>query len=168
MIAMVTQQRLKELLHYDSNTGVFTWLKKPARRIVVGSVAGFIRKDGYARIGIDGEKHLAHRLAWIYTYGDANQPVEIDHKNMNRCDNSIDNLRSCNQSQNQMNTNLRKDNTSGAKGIVFTKGKWQAKGHLNGRSKYLGRFGSKEDAANASMQFAIANHGEFVREGVSK
>ena len=163
MIFMVTQQRIKELLHYDGETGIFRWIKKPAKRILTGSIAGTVRKDGYVRIGIDGEKLLAHRLAWIYVYGDADQPVEIDHKNRQRSDNAIGNLRACNQSQNQMNTNLRRDNTTGHKGIVFTKGKWQAKGHLNGEAKYLGRFCTKEEAIEAYERFSIANHGEFKR-----
>ena len=165
---MVTQQRIKELLHYDSDTGIFRWIKKPAKRIMAGAIAGSVRSDGYVRIGIDGEKLLAHRLAWVYVYGDADQPIEIAHKNLNRSDNAIANLRACNQSQNQMNTSLRKDNTSGHKGVVFTKGKWQARGHLRGEAKYLGRFCSKEEAIDAYEQFSISNHGEFRREGIQK
>jgi len=47
---MITQQELKELLHYNPETGIFTWKVSTARRVSSGDVAGTKRKDGYIQI----------------------------------------------------------------------------------------------------------------------
>lgn len=55
----LTQERLKHLLHYNPDTGVFMWLSKPSRRINSGSIAGRIKpKKGYVEIGISGRIYL--------------------------------------------------------------------------------------------------------------
>lgn len=66
---MITQERLKEVLHYNAATGVFTWKIKPAIYRHKGDKAGFVHTDGYVRIMIRCKQYLAHRLAWLYTYG---------------------------------------------------------------------------------------------------
>lgn len=65
----LTESRLKELLNYDISTGEFTWIKKPNKRIVIGSVAGSVCRHGYIKIKIDGFDYKAHRLAWFYVKG---------------------------------------------------------------------------------------------------
>jgi hypothetical protein len=60
---MLTQERLKELLHYDQDTGVFT-RKTKVGRYLAGSVSGAKHNKGYIQITIDGSNLLAHRLAW--------------------------------------------------------------------------------------------------------
>lgn len=84
--------RLKELLHYDSDTGAFTWLAPTNRRIRVGTAAGSTRQDGYVKIVVDGSLHYAHRLAWLYTHGDL-PPANISHIDRCRANNRIANLR---------------------------------------------------------------------------
>lgn len=68
----LTQERLKELLHYDPDTGVFTWLAKadPVKsRTVIGSVAGYFGSGGEKLIAFDGVAHRADRLAFLYMTG---------------------------------------------------------------------------------------------------
>ncbi|HHK4055192.1 TPA: hypothetical protein ACQSSJ_005219, partial [Pseudomonas aeruginosa] len=69
MSETLTQERLKELLRYDTETGEFTWLARKGSRALVGSKAGSNDGQGYIRIAIDGRRYRAHRLAWLYCYG---------------------------------------------------------------------------------------------------
>ncbi len=56
----LTQERLKELLDYCPDTGVFTWRKKPSEKspIRIGSIAGSINQSGYGEMLICGRKGL--------------------------------------------------------------------------------------------------------------
>ena len=88
----LTQDYLKSILHYDPDTGVFTWLKKLSNNTKVMGVAGTIAQDGYVKIRINSQGYPAHRLAWFYFYGTFPQE-QLDHINLNRSDNAIKNLR---------------------------------------------------------------------------
>jgi len=159
---MLTQARLKEILDYDSQTGIFVW-KKYGNRTKHGKIAGTKHGDGYIRIGIDYKLYLAHRLAWLFVYG--YMPVELtDHINGIRNDNKISNLRECSSSQNSQNRQRRNDNKSGFKGISWHKPakKWQVFIKLNGQSKYLGTFQDLSSAIEARKNAAIKLHGEFA------
>ena len=77
---MLTQDRLKELFNYDSATGVFTRIKTTSSRAMKGFIAGSVSSHGYLRIRIDGRVYFAHRLAWLYEFGEF--PLGImDHIN---------------------------------------------------------------------------------------
>lgn len=89
------EERLKELLTYDSMSGVFTWKSKSSRyanRTIIGNIAGTTGKvSGYIIIQIDNQLFQAHRLAWFYHYGVWPSEV-INHKNQIKTDNRIENL----------------------------------------------------------------------------
>ncbi len=156
---MLTQSRLKELLHYDPETGGFTWLLRTSNRIRVGGIAGCARRDGYRIIRIDGKNHMAHRLAWLYVHGDQ-PPAETDHINGLRADNRIANLREATKFENQQNRAIHRRNTSGFPGVSWNKevGKWQAHIRLESRSKYLGLFEMPEDAHSAYLKAKAELH----------
>ena len=145
--------RLKKVLHYDPNTGVFTWLQATANRISVGAVAGALSNKGYVRIQIDRKIHPAHRLAWLYTYGVWPKSA-IDHINHVKTDNRIVNLREATPSENARNSGLRRDNKWGYKGVSYwaRKKKWAAQIRIDGKNKLLGVFVSPEDAGAAYAQ----------------
>lgn len=158
---MLTQERLKELLHYDETTGLFTWLV--ARQGVRScAVAGHLSQNGYIVIRIDGRIHKAHRLAWLYFYGNF-PPAEIDHIDRRRANNSITNLRPATSSENKMNAHMQSNNSSGFKGVSWDKRdrKWRAYAGLNGKQKSLGYFATAEAAAESYQAFARQHHGEF-------
>jgi hypothetical protein len=86
---MITQSELKELLHYDKDTGVFTWLVAKGGRVKPGQVAGAITTSkagkSYILIQISGKKYMAHRVACLYVYGTfpENEMDHIDGQGMN-------------------------------------------------------------------------------------
>lgn len=161
---MLTQSRLRELLHYDSGTGVFRWLVAPGKRSdLKGAVAGSPQYQGYICICVDFQKHRAHRLAWLYMTG-AWPDAHIDHINGDKGDNRFANLRGATKAQNEMNKGLRCHNTSGATGVYWSRaaGKWQAYIRIDGRSRYLGVYQNIDDAKAARREAEIALFGEYA------
>lgn len=155
----LTQEYIKSLLDYDPETGLFTWKARPREMFKTerafstfnarhcGGKAGNMSATGYWYICIDYKKRRAHRLAWLYVYG--YMPKEIDHINGDRLDNRICNLRSVDRSENNRNMGISRRNTSGTTGVYSTRGLWGAYVTSGGKTKSLGRFGSKSEAIKA-------------------
>ena len=161
----VSQAYLLEILDYDSETGIFRWAKSRPH-IKSGDIAGTIHKEGYVRIQLFKRCYAAHRLAWLYSYGDWPVGV-IDHINGKTADNRLSNLRECSITQNQYNSKLSSANKSGVKGVYWSKStkKWQASIRVGGQLKHLGTFDDIQDAARARKYAAIKFHGEYVNHG---
>lgn len=161
----MTQKRLKEVLNYNEQSGVFTWKTAKAKRISVGDVAGCINKKGYITIRIDNKIYFAHRLAWLYVYG--KMPNEnIDHINQIKDDNRILNLREVDCAENNKNKPMQENNTSGVTGVTWHKKakRWQAYIQIDGTQKHLGLFASFSDAVDARKNAEVLynfhkNHG---------
>jgi len=147
---MITQAELKENLHYDAETGVFTRRIALARRVQIGDVAGCKRSDGYISIRVCGKSRQAHRLAWLHTYG--NWPKgEIDHINHIKDDNRIINLREVTTQENLRNSSKSIRNTSGTTGVSWNnqKQKWCACVGVDGKNVSAGCFSDKFEAVCA-------------------
>lgn len=161
---MITQSRLKELLRYNPETGIFNWIIDKGSVAKAGTSPLSVNAYGYARVYVDGRHYLQHRLAWFYMTG--SWPTHgIDHINGNRLDNRFCNLREATQGQNMKNIKLPKTNTSGAKGAFWHKRaqKWMAQIKVDGRLIYLGLHPTMEAAADAYKKAAVIYHGEFAR-----
>lgn len=161
--ARLTQSRLRELLSYDPETGIFTW-RVSRGKAIAGGAAGVLDTNGYIRITVDGVLHSAHRLAWLHVTG--NWPdTQIDHRNLDRSDNRIDNLRHAQPSQNCHNQGIRITNRSSVKGVYFHRasGKWEARCAVRGRNHYLGRYTDIELAEFIVQEFRLTHYGEFAR-----
>ena len=138
---MITESELKEILHYDQDTGNFIWLVSLSTKTKVGSIAGS-NKDGYKRVMINNKRYYLHRLAWLYVNGSYPKKF-IDHINGNKGDNRICNLRDVSHSGNMQNRRLTsKNNTSGYLGVCWEKShkKWRAQITVDGKTIRLGRF----------------------------
>lgn len=154
----LTAERLRELLAYDRETGIFTRLTRSARSVQIGDVAGGLETANggvYKRIkiSVDGTSFKAHRLAWLHVYGRWPEG-EIDHINGDSCDNRIGNLRVVSHRLNQENMKVaRSDSSSGLLGANWNKrtGKWMGKIKAKGRQYVLGEYATPEEAHEAYL-----------------
>ena len=156
---LLTQSRLKELVAYDPETGIFTRLVRTANSTRVGDIAGGVMAIGYRIIKIDGRPYRAHRLAWLYMTGD--WPVDgMDHINGARDDNRISNLREATQTQNGQNQAIHCNNKCGFMGVDWHRasGKWRSQIGFEGRLKHLGLFDSPDDAHAAYVAAKAEMH----------
>jgi hypothetical protein len=155
---MITQAQLKKLLRYNQKTGDFFWRVDAAQSVRAGTRAGHLNSYGHRRIVISGKQYFASRLAWLYVYGYFPKG-QLDHKNRNRSDDKISNLRRATHSQNMANKIAF--GCSGYKGVTKEKDVWRARIQKNKSSVHLGCFNTPEAAHAAYCRAARQLHGEF-------
>ena len=140
----VPAQRVRELLDYDKDTGIFTRRVKVCGRALAGDIAGTKVPDGYIDIGVDGVKYRAHRLAWVHVTGEWPK-CQIDHIDGCRDNNAFANLRDVTQSVNQQNRkSCKSGNSSGFLGVSKDGSKWASRIRSNGVMHNLGAFETPE------------------------
>lgn len=162
----VTVERVREVFDYDPDTGLLMYKRNRGGLRGRGEVAGRIcprsyrQGGGYRLVGFNGREYGAHRLIWLWWHG-VHPSGHIDHINLDRADNRIANLRDCTQSQNMGNRRQQSNNTSGFKGVSYSKAsnKWSA----SLRGKHLGLFGTPDAAHDAYKSAALQLFGEFAR-----
>ena len=153
--------RVRELLNYDPETGVLTW--RVARRgTAAGAVAGSLNRVGYIYVVVDGTRCLSHRLAWLLATGSDPAPSEIDHRDGDRSNNRLDNLRPASRAENNRN---RKPTGRYLKGVGrTTSGRFQARIKAP-HYLYLGTFDTELEAHAAYAAAAHHHFGEFANVG---
>jgi hypothetical protein len=153
---------LASLFDYKSETGELRWKVKNSNRAPIGSKAGSVDGRGYVIVGVCGVRMKAHRVAWAIYHGEyPPDHMQIDHINGVRTDNRIQNLRLCNNMQNQINSKRR--NRTGFRGVcLMPDGNYLAYITVCKQRKCLGRFATPEAAAAARDSEAIRHHGEFA------
>ena len=163
---MLTLDRLKSVINYNPLTGLFTWMVN-TKRIRKGFTAGHIHSSGYVRIAIDGTIYRAHRLAWFYMTG-ASPSAHVDHINRIRSDNRWENLRLATSSQNSCNSSIRSKNSSGVKGVHWSKqkDKWEAQITVKGEKLFIGSFVDLELAKLAIDAAREKFHGTYASDGL--
>jgi hypothetical protein len=152
--AILTAERLRELLHYNPDTGVFTRITKVPRGSMPGIVRG-TKKYGYLNFSVDGRVYRAHRLAWLYMTGE--WPVEyVDHINGVKDDNRFANLRAADGSLNTQNQRkARKDNLStGLLGVSWNSKRniYKASIRINGKLTHLKNCKTAEEAHQVYLE----------------
>ena len=113
---MITQEEVKALFNYDSETGKLTNACNRGCRAMKGEEAGFLNKEGYLCVKIEKKQYRAHRIIWLYVNGSFEDEV-IDHINGDKQDNRIENLRCISRSGNAKNQKLRATNKSKVAGV---------------------------------------------------
>lgn len=142
----LTQERLKELLDYDTDTGDFVRkVTRGGRK--AGSVAGCLRPDGYRIIKVDSTIYRSHRLAFLFMEGSF-PPDQVDHINHKEADNSWSNLRHATAEENNKHKSMQSNNTSGITGVSWRKdiGKYEVYIKADFKKIHLGLTHDKEEA----------------------
>lgn len=158
----LTQERLKELLHYDPEAGVFTWLVRSAQRIKVGDETGYQHpSSGYIYIRVCGKLYRAHRLAFLYMLGEF-PPNDVDHRDGCPSNNKWKNLRHSTDSENQQNRKLSSSNKTGFTGVSYNnrRRKFVSTIRISKKNRCLGYFNTAEEA-NIAYCKAKAKHHAF-------
>lgn len=167
---MITQEYVKEVLDYNTATGIFVWKKRDITHFktkraftnwnnrYAGEVAGTKKPDsGYVIISINKQMFRAHRLAWLYVYGE-NPKNQIDHINGVRDDNRLENLRDTQQGENHKNKRLLCSNKTGYHGITIHKnGRYRVHAWKQNVQQHLGYYKNIEDAVDARKKFELEN-----------
>lgn len=165
----ITQQELKRLLWYHAESGVFRWRFARAAHIKPWDMAGSKDNHGYIKIMIRQRLFKAHRLAWLYAYGE--MPSEqIDHINGVRTDNRIENLRLVSNKHNQENVGPRSNNSTGFRGVSFNQKSRRYEAYItNNRKKIsLGMFESPEIAASVAAEKRAEMFTHAARAAIAK
>lgn len=155
----LTQERLKELLAYDPESGWFTWrvnnsVAKPGER------AGGMHGLGYRMIGLEYKKYLEHSLAYFYMTGEW-PTLQIDHLNRNKTDNRWANLRHGTRSENGHNKGLHPRNTTGYAGVIVHGNGFRAVIRVEG-NEYTGWFNTVAEARVQRLLFEVKHLGRFT------
>lgn len=159
----MTTKILSEYLSYDATTGNLIWIKAPGKRKdVVGQTAGSLQKNGYRLIQLKGNKYQAHKIVWWLHH--SLYPDELDHRNNNRDDNRLENLRLTSRTMNNANRQIGSSNTTGFKGVrKGWNGRFTASIQKHGTASHLGTFNTPQEAAQAYDDAAIAFFGVFAK-----
>lgn len=161
-IEVLTQEELKRHLHYDAETGVFTWLVNRTNGVKAGDKAGVLAR-GYVVFCLKNRQWSAHRLAFLYMEGRFPSDF-IDHVNGQKDDNRWVNLREANNSENQRNRSGTGSNC-GIKNVTYVRNrdKYQVSLKVDGREKFIGYFQDLELAELVALEAREKFHGPFAK-----
>ena len=160
---------IRSILDYWPETGVLRWRQRQDQDAqwngrYAGTVAGFENGDGAVRVAINDHKYLAHRVIWAWMTGER-PPNLIDHEDLDRSNNRWENLRAATKSQNCANSRLQRNNTSGIKGVSWSKAarRWQVHITKDKKQRFLGLYNCIGAAACVRDIEANIAFGEFAR-----
>ena len=159
----LTQQQVQELFEYRD--GALYWKKvNPLAHIIkVGDKVGSRHHTGYVYTKVNGINMAEHRLIFLLHHGYL--PEEVDHIDNNRANNKIENLRAATALTNAQNATIRKDNTSGVKGVHWNKNRnnWRVRVQVNNKRIVIGDFKDLELAELVAIEARNKYHGQFAR-----
>lgn len=149
---------------FEYQDGKLYWRVKPSYGVSIGDEVGTICSTGHRRAMYKRKLYAVHRLIWLMHYG--SMPVEIDHKDTDKLNNSIENLRIA-DNKNQQNVGFRKDNTSKAKNVYWHKPtmRWSVIISANKQRYNLGYFDNFEFADLVATEARVKYHREFANHG---
>ena len=164
----LSAELVRSLFDYDPHSGILRWREQPAKprkwnTRYAGTIAGSAVK-GYLQIQVPKpHNYYAHHIAWCHYYGYW-PPDQVDHKDRQRANNRIDNLRMASHSDNGCNKGRQKNNISGAVGVSFNRlnGNWRVRINRNGRQVFDESFPTRSEAMAARAAAIAKFHGEFA------
>lgn len=180
---LIDADRLKKIVHYDPETGEFTWLPRTPDMFksgyrtaegncanwnarYAGTKAGAFDHYGRVQISVDDRLYKAHRLAWLYMTGEwPPEGLEVDHRDVNHANNKWDNLRIATRIENSRNRPVRRDNKLGIKNVSFDweRNKYIARVNIGSGVKLMKRFARLDDAIKFVSKLRSEHHKDFAR-----
>ena len=158
-----SQRRLKELFDYNPETGRLIRISHPNKnqQHLIGKVAGSKHRAGGWAVSIGHSKYLNCRLVWMWNYGVDPGELTVDHKDEDRSNDRLDNLRLANEIQQSANRSPSVSNTSGHKGVSWYKrlGKWR----VDVCGQTIGYFSDLEEAIKVRLETHLSMRGEFAK-----
>jgi hypothetical protein len=150
-----SQESLKE--RFDCGTDGKLIYTNPPKFLphLKGTVAGGIDSFGYLIVRFDNQAYKAHRLVWIWHFGEIPEGLQIDHIDRNKSNNSLENLRVVPMSVNMRNRPIFRNNTSGVEGVHWVESKqhWRARAMINSKRHSIGDYKNLSDAKVAVEDF---------------
>jgi hypothetical protein len=155
-------KELSQCIKYDPSSGIGTWLIDPGNGIKIGATAGVVTM-GYLRIRYKGKRYPAHRIFWFLHTGHDPGELSIDHIDENKLNNKFSNLRLATHSQNIFNIKKTKRNTSGHRGVSWSKQNQKYLAYITFSKQYfhLGLHKTFEQAVKARQAKELELYGEF-------
>ena len=152
---------LKERLSYCHITGNIFWTKDKRNKFK-GKKVYSLCGSGYLRVKIFGTYLKAHRVAWFLHHGYWPDKL-LDHKDGNKKNNSLKNLRCVNSKQNSHNRKTLEGQTFKGVDFIPNLSKYRARIYFDNKRLLLGYYHSPEQAAFAYNEAAIKCYGEYAR-----
>lgn len=156
--------RVRELFHYDPETGLFTRRVTVAPNARAGALAGRKNSAGHLQLRVHAKLYTAHRLAWLWMTGSW-PSLEIDHINQDKADNRWSNLREATRSQNLINRGHRRKNDL-PRGVSKAGRRYQAQIRDTCKFRHLGMFGCPTAAHFAWLKAARDRDANFLPAGL--
>lgn len=152
------EEFLKELDYHKD--GYFT-------RKDTGKKCDYKHNKGYRYVSLfrngKSKNYLTHRLVWFFHNGKIPEGMEIDHIDLDRSNNKIENLRLVTHAQNMKNTPLLKTNTTGIKGVYKKRNKFSVEIIADGIKHRLGVYPTIQEAEKVITEARFKLHGEYGR-----
>jgi len=144
---------LLEILEYFPDTGIFVWKVNRGKHGNSGKEAGCKSSStGRHSIRINKILYLRSRLAWFYVHGIWPEN-EIDHRNRNRNDDRIENLREATHQENMWNRTRIRKNKKLPKCITICGNRFRVALKHENKLTHLGTFTNLEEAIECRNSF---------------
>lgn len=160
----IDPKRIEQCVSYCPDSGRLAWTTGQ----FAGKTISGTNTKGYIQLQIDGITLLGHRVCYCLMTGSM-PPMDIDHIDGDKTNNTWSNLRLVNNSDNHKNMKIFKTNSSGVAGVAWNpiKNRWDSYITSRNRRFYLGRFKNFFDAVCARKAAEIKhgfhrNHGRSI------
>lgn len=146
----------------DASPSGLIWRKSNTNRTKPGAVAG--SKGRYWQVKFKGKDYGVHRLVYFLYYEQDPRSFDVEHKDGNKLNNKITNLRLATRQLNNANTRSAKGSSSKYKGVSWNKklNKWSVCITKDYKQVYLGLFTNEEEAALTYNKHAELLYGDYA------